>query len=159
MVYAIHGQLLYFINSTISLPACQLCCEQVLFLAASVCLRVCASVLRKSRKLLVENRCNLAGICPMGNARNGWKLVTFDLDSHFHIFLIQAIPVEWLYLATSFFVWRYIFKISRSWVQGQGHISEKVIVCNSKTTGPKLLGLGRNICYNNARSNLELLTF
>jgi len=38
------------------------------------------SVRTISRKLLVGNRCNLVGICPMVNARSDWKLVTFDLD-------------------------------------------------------------------------------
>jgi len=37
----------------------------------------------KSRKLLVGNICNLVGICPMGNARSGYKLVTFDFESYF----------------------------------------------------------------------------
>jgi len=56
------------------------CCEQVLFLAASVCesmslsasMWVYASVRKKSRKLLV-------GICPMEHAKSGWMFVTFDL--------------------------------------------------------------------------------
>jgi len=42
--------------------------------------------------------------------------------------------------------------------QGQGHGSEKTVVCNAKTTGQKLLGCDRNICYSNTRSNSELLT-
>jgi len=83
-----------------------------------VCLWVCVSVRRKSRKLLVGNRCNLVGICPMGDAKSDWKLVTFDLDlwpwELFSYFLkIQAIYFEWLDLATSFSVWRHIFRISR----------------------------------------------
>jgi len=50
--------------------------------------------------------------------------------------------------------------VSRSWVQGQGHGSAKAVACNSK----KLVGIywgliGRNICYDSARSNSELLTF
>jgi len=49
----------------------------------------------------------------MVNAGNGLKLMTVHLGSYFRIFLIQAIPFEWLDLATSFSVWRYIFKISR----------------------------------------------
>jgi len=48
------------------------------------------------------------------NARSGWKLMTFDFESYFRIFLIQAIPFEWLDLATSFLVWRYILRISAS---------------------------------------------
>jgi len=82
----------------------------------SVC--ICLSVRTKSRKLLVRNLCNLVRICPMVNAKSGWKLVTLDfdldLDSYFRIFLIQAILFEWLYLSASFSVWRYIFRISRS---------------------------------------------
>jgi len=42
--------------------------------------------------------------------------------------------------------------VSRSWVQSQGH-------SDSKTTGRKSLGLDRNICYDNAQSNSERLTF
>ena len=57
-------------------PARQLCCKQVLFLPASTSL----SVRRKSKKLLVVNRCNLVGICLMGNPRSGWNFMTFDLD-------------------------------------------------------------------------------
>jgi len=45
-----------------------------------VCLCVSVSVRTKSRKLLVENRCNLVGICLTGNARSIGKLVTFDFD-------------------------------------------------------------------------------
>jgi len=44
-----------------------------------------------------------------------WHLMlTFDLESYVHIFSCQAILFEWLYLATSVLVWRYIFRISRS---------------------------------------------
>jgi len=101
----------------------------------------------------------------MVNARNDWKLVTFDFESCFRIFLIQAIHFEWLYLATSFSVWRYIFRISKSWfsfkviIKGQGHGKEKAVTCNSKTTGRKVLGRDRNNCYDNSWSNSELLTF
>jgi len=56
------------------------CCEQVLFLAASLCESVRLSVRTKSQKLLIINRCNLVGMCPMVNARSASKLVTFDLD-------------------------------------------------------------------------------
>jgi len=123
---------------------------------------ICVSVCTKSRKLLIRNWCKLVGICPIVNSRSIWKLVTFDLDleSYFRIFPAHAIP-----FATSFLVWRYIFRISRSlfsfkvMVQGQGHGSAKAVACSSKTTGQKLLGLDQNICYNNARSNSELLTF
>jgi len=43
----------------------------------SVSLCVC---LHRMSKLLVGNRCYLVVICPMVNARSGWKLMTFDLD-------------------------------------------------------------------------------
>jgi len=48
--------------------------------------------------------------------------------------------------------------VSKSWVQNQGHSSEKVVVCNSKTTDQNLLSLGRNICYDNAGSFSEFVT-
>jgi len=39
-------------------------------------------------------------------------------------------------------------------------MSKKAVACNSKTTSRKLwLGLDWSICYGNARSNSELLTF
>jgi len=64
-----------------------------------------------------------------------WLHLTVDLESYFRILLIQAIPFEWLDLATLFSVWRYILKISTS------QFSFKVMVaCNSKTTDQKLLG-------------------
>jgi len=60
----------------------------------------------------------------MINARSDWKLVTFDLyifcvvrgpfiekfhlESYFRTFAIYAIYFEWLDLATSFSVWRYV---------------------------------------------------
>jgi len=74
------------------LPARQLCCEQVLFFVASVCV----SVRTKSRKLLIRNWCNLVGVCPMVNARSGWKLVTFDLELFsyfFHLPCISHLPL------------------------------------------------------------------
>jgi len=43
-------------------------------------------------------------------------------------------------------------RVSRSWVQGQDHGSEKSVAC--KTTGWKLIGLDRNICYDNTRRDL-----
>jgi len=67
-----------------------------------VCASVCLSVRTKSQKLLFGNCCNLVGICPMVNAGYRWKLVAFHLQSYFGIFVIQAIPFLWLYLATSF---------------------------------------------------------
>jgi len=96
-------------------------------------------------------------------ARSGHKLVTFDLEL-ISYFLIQIIPFEWLYIAISFLFGdtssEYLAhgSVSGSWLQSQGHTCEKAIACNSNTTGRKLLGLDQNICYDNARSNLELVT-
>jgi len=45
-----------------------------------LCVHLCVCLSTKSQKLLIRNRCNLVGICPMVNARSDWKLVTFDLD-------------------------------------------------------------------------------
>jgi len=94
-------------------------CEQVLFLETSVC--VCVSVRMKSPKLLVRNRCNLVQICPTMNARNVWKLVTFDVDlwprelfSYFFSLLCSVRSSGCLNIATSFLAWRCIFRISRS---------------------------------------------
>jgi len=81
-------------HSQLVLLACQLCCRQVLFLAVSVCPH-------KSRILLVGNSWNLVGLCPMVNARSGWKLVTFDLGlwpwelfSYFFIYYTYHSPLE-----------------------------------------------------------------
>jgi len=84
---------------------------------------VCVSA-QKSRKLQIRNRCNLVGICLMVNARSGWKLVTFDcdlwpwelfLDFSFAMHISSTVgSFECLYLATSFLVWRYNFRISGS---------------------------------------------
>jgi len=53
----------------------------------------------------------------MVSARSDWKLVTltvtFGLESYLRTFSIQAIYFEWLDLATSFLVWRYIFRIPK----------------------------------------------
>jgi len=61
------------------LPARQLCCKQVLFLAS-----VCASVRTKSRKVLIRNRCRpkLVGICLyarrwMLDMIGSWRHLTF----------------------------------------------------------------------------------
>jgi len=135
------------------------------------CLCVCASVsLQIISKTTGRNWYNLVGIFPawwsLKVLKCWWHLtLTFDLESYFCIFLIQAIPFERLYLANSFSVWRYIFRISRSRfsvkVMGLRSRSRqrKAVAYNSKTTGPKLPGLDWNICYDNTRSNLELLTF
>jgi len=91
--------------------------------------------------------------------------MTFDFENFFRIFSIQATTVEWLYLAISFSDGctssEYLghIRVSRSWVQGQGHGSEKAVACNSKTTGRKLPGLERDVCYDNDRNDLEFMTF
>jgi len=57
----------------------------------------------------------------MVNARDGWKLVTFDPESYF-VFFSSVISLQWLDLATSFSVRGYIFRMSRSGsMQSQGH--------------------------------------
>jgi len=101
--------------------------------------RVLFKIFGVSRKLLIRNWCNLEGICRTVNARSDWKLATFDLDlwpwepvsylvtfcldlwfwelfSYF-LFTIHISSTfgsfECINLATSFSVWRYIFRISR----------------------------------------------
>jgi len=128
------------------LPACMLRAGTVF---GGFCMYVYVSVRTISRKLLIRNWCNLVGTCPTENARSGWKLVTFDLESYFRTFSIKAIYFEWLDLSGL----RYILRIFRPW------FTFKVITCNSKTTGRKLLRLDQNSCYDNARSNFELLAF
>jgi len=108
----------------------------------------------------MRNWCNLVGICPMWNAKSGWKFVTFDLDiwpwelfSYF--FLIWAILFEWLYLATSFSVWKYIFGISGS------NFSFKVMGLSSRSRQQKFENYWSEIAaaWLEYRSNSELLTF
>jgi len=82
-------------------PACQLCCEQVLFSALSLCASVRLSVRTKCQKLLIRSWCNLVGIWTAVSAGSGCKLVTFDHESCFRTFSIQAIYFEWLDLAAS----------------------------------------------------------
>jgi len=91
--------------------------------------------------------------------------LTFDLESYFDIFLIPGIPFEWLCLAASFLVGRYIFRISRS------HFSLKVMGLRSRSRQRKsgsmqlknywteITGAGSEYFYDNARSTSELLTF
>jgi len=81
-----------------------------------------------------------------------WHLtLTFDLESYFCTFSTQAIPLQWLDLATSFSIWRYSSEylghgsVLRSWIQVQSHGSEKAVACNSKTAHRKLLGLDREL--------------
>jgi len=127
-------------------------------------LYVCAtvSVRTKCRKLLIRNWCNFVEICPMVNAGSDLKLVTFDLESYFLTFSIQTTCFEWLDLTTSFSVWRYIFRTSRLWfcfkVIGPRSRSQqrKAVAYNLKLLVGNCWGY---ICYDKARSNLELLTF
>jgi len=95
--------------------------------------------------------------------------MTFDFPvifrANFVFFPVHALLFEWLDLATSFIVWRYIFRISRTHssfkVMGssQGHSCEKAVTCDSKNTGEKLMELDHSMCYDNTRSDLEFLTF
>jgi len=67
------------IESNFFLP--ELECSTPHMLRAGIVLGgVSVSVRTKSRKLLVGDRCNLVGICPVMNARSVWKLEIFDLD-------------------------------------------------------------------------------
>jgi len=83
----------------------------------------------------------------------------------FGFFSAQAIPFEFLYLATSFLVWWYIFRISRSQfcfkVMGPRSRSwlQKAVACNEKNRSQTLLELDGNICYDNARSNCSSSKF
>jgi len=96
------------------------CCEQVLFLATSVCLSVSLvyeSVSRKYWKLLVRNWCNLIGIYPHGEHWKWFKVadiwpMTWELLSYFS----SSGYTFWMAsLTTLFSVWWYIFRMSRSW--------------------------------------------
>jgi len=84
------------------------------YAASWYCFWQCLSVCTKSWKLQDRNGCNSVRIWPKGNTRSRWKLMASDLDSFFVFFPPQAILYEWLYLATSFSVRWYIFRISRS---------------------------------------------
>jgi len=112
-LYIIWREIVYSVDRCVALlvllPARQLCFEGIVF--GGVSLSVCPHKISKTTDVTVR-------ICPMVNARSAWKLVTFwlwplTLRAVFVFFIIRAIPVEWLYLATSFSVWRYIFRISR----------------------------------------------
>jgi len=128
------------------LPVRQLCWEQVLFLMVSVCVSVCLSA---------QNLENYRSV------RCGWKLVTFDPESYFRPFSFQHVYFEWLDLATSFSVWRYIFRVSRSRfsvkVMGPRSRSQQ---CATQNYLLEIAGLHRGeICCDKAQSNLELLKF
>jgi len=86
----------------------------------------------------------------MVNARSGWKLVTFDLESYFRTFSIQAILNGLTY--QSYFQFgntssEYLghSSVSRSWVQGQGYGNEKAVACNTKNYCLKIV-LARSEC-------------
>jgi len=138
-----------------SLPAHML---QTGVVFGGICLRVSAFVCWKSRKLLVGNQCNLVGICSMGNTRNGWKLVTFDLDlglnlwpSVLLLYFLNSGYIFWVAWPSNFIfslemqlqtIWsRFSFKVMGSRSRSQQQKSN-----NSKTTGRKLLGLDQNMC-------------
>jgi len=118
----------------------------------------CLFVHEKSRKLLVGNwktDVNFVGICPRGKLE-----VTFDLWPRelFSYFSAHVIPFEWLYLATSFSVWRYNFRIFRTRFTFKvmrprsRSRQQQTVACNSKNTDQKLPGLDRNICYDKSNS-------
>jgi len=151
----------------------QLCRMQVLFWRRlSVCLCVCVCVCLPAQNL--ENYWSEIDVTwqeyvtrgTLEVLRSWWHLtLTFDLESYFRILQLR------LYLSNGFTWQLYVWYgdtssdylghslVSKSWVQGQDHSSAKAVACNSKTTGRKLLELDQNICYDNARSNSELLTF
>jgi len=93
------------------------CCEQVLFLAASVCLCVSRSVCTKSQNHWSEIDVTWQEYAPWWTLEvyHSWWLMilTCDFESCFCTFWIQAASFEWLDPATSFSIWRYIFRISR----------------------------------------------
>jgi len=78
----------------------------------SVCLYVCLFVCTKSRKLLIENWCKLVRICPVVNARSGWKLVTFDLD-------LWSWELVWYF---SFYIWSVIRRFEGTFSQYLNHL-------------------------------------
>jgi len=103
---------------------------------------------------MVGNWCIFVKICPMGNARGGWKLVTFNIDLwpwklfsyfiQFRLYILNGLTWQ-LHFQFGDTSSEYLHHgwVSRSWVQRQGHGSEKAVACNSKTTGWKLLRLDR----------------
>jgi len=95
------------------------CCEQVLFLAASVC----ASVRTKSQKLLIRNWCNLVGLWIMMNAGGGWKLVTFDLGLDLESYSRTYLRYNFWLLWSSKFVFDAEIRLENIYVtiQFQGH--------------------------------------
>jgi len=133
---------------------------------AGVCLSVCP---HKIPKTTDQKLMNLVGMCPVVNARTDiWPwLLTFDLDSSFRIFPAQSIRFQWLCLSASIFVWKHIFRISRSW------FSFKVIDPESRSLQRKSSSVQlRNywsetvwvwweysICYDVTPSISQLLTF
>jgi len=54
----------------------RVCCEQVPYCFGGVCLCVCPHKISKTTDL----KSMQLGICPMVNAKSGWRLITFDLD-------------------------------------------------------------------------------
>jgi len=118
------------------LLACQLCCDQVLFLSASVCLFVCLSAKNLENYWLETNVAwwEYESWRTQELVESRWHLtLTFDLwpSKLLFLFLISDIHFEWLYLATSFSWRRYIFRISRS------GFSFKVMVTRSRSRSQK----------------------
>jgi len=135
----------------------------VLAACLAVCLCVCLHKISKTtdRKLI-----NM----PHGErwVFGSWWHLIFDLENYFRIFLIQAIPFKWLYLATSFSVWRFILKIfksgfsfkvmgprSRSRQRKSGSVQLKNYWSEISLAWSEYV----TITLDNDRSNLKLLTF
>jgi len=134
-----------------------------------VWLWVRVSVRRKSRKVRVGNWCNLVEICPTGDGRSDWKLVTFDLDlwpwGLFSYFFDSGYIFLKVWRSNFVFSWRHIFRISRSQFSfeviglGSRSLQRKCGSMKLKNYWPEIAGLDRKVCYDNARSKSELLTF
>jgi len=138
------------------------CCEQILFLVTPACLSVCLSTqnLKNYSSEIDVTWKNMSHGETLEVVESWWHLtLTFDLESYLRIFLIQAIPFEWLYLATSFLVWSYIFRISRSQLSFKDTSSVsrqwKTWQCTTQNSLVRNCSkwLAQNICYNNAQSN------
>jgi len=128
---------------------------------------VCESVRRKS--LLIRNRCNLVGVCPIGNARSDWKFLTFDFDlwpwELFSYFSNSGYTIRMTWPSSFIFSLEIYLQISRS------RFSFKVMALRSmsrerksgsmqlKNYWSEIAAAWSELCYDNARSNSELLRF
>jgi len=129
-----------------------------------VCLRVGVSVCRKSRKLLIRNRCNMIGVCStLEVVRSWWHLtLSFDLELFSYFF---SSYIFWMAWHSSFIVCLHIFRISMS------QFSFKVMGLRSRSQQQKsgsvqlknywseIAGAWLEYLLRYAWSNSELLTF